>query len=125
MAALRRSRDRVVVLKEQARCVGGGPLGCLAAELAESEPTVRPALAVGFRAWQVTLAGGLRRLQETGELAPEADVERLALGHLAACRAAACCSRRRNARRRPAASPVRQGTASDAQAFGRTNVFVT
>ncbi len=84
MAALRRWRDRVVVPNEQARCVGGGPLGRLAAELAESEPTVRPALAAGFREWQVTLAGGLRRLQDSGELAPEADVERLALGLLAA-----------------------------------------
>lgn len=84
MAALRRWRDRVVALNAQAGCVGGCPLGRLASELAESDPLARPALDAGFRAWQATLAAGLRRIQDSGELLPDVEVDRLALGLLAA-----------------------------------------
>ena len=83
MAALRRWRDRVVALNEQAGFVGGCPLGRLASELADSDPSARQGLAAGFRAWQHRLAEGLGRLRDAGELAADEDVERLALGLLA------------------------------------------
>lgn len=84
MPALRAWRDRVVALNAQVDCAGGCPLGRLASELAESDPAARSALASGFGEWQGRLAGGLRRMQERGRLAPEADSAALALGLLAA-----------------------------------------
>lgn len=84
MAALRAWRDRVVALHAQIACVGGCPLGRLAAELAESDPLARAALAAGFGQWQDRLARGLRAMQERGELAEDAEPGALALGLLAA-----------------------------------------
>jgi TetR/AcrR family transcriptional repressor of nem operon len=82
--ALRAWRDRVVALHAQIACVGGCPLGRLAAELAESDPLARAALVTGFGEWQERLARGLRVMQERGELAEEAEPAALALGLLAA-----------------------------------------
>jgi TetR/AcrR family transcriptional repressor of nem operon len=84
MAALRAWRDRVVALNAQVACVGGCPMGRLASELAESDPTARAALRDGFGTWQARLATGLRSMQERGELAADTDVEGLALGLVAA-----------------------------------------
>jgi TetR/AcrR family transcriptional repressor of nem operon len=84
MAALRAWRDRVVALNAQVACVGGCPMGRLASELAESDPTARAALRDGFATWQARLATGLRSMQERGELAAGTDVEALALGLVAA-----------------------------------------
>jgi TetR/AcrR family transcriptional repressor of nem operon len=83
-AALRAWRDRVVALHAQIACVGGCPLGRLAAELAESDPLARAALVTGFGEWQERLARGLRVMQERGELAEDAEPAALALGLLAA-----------------------------------------
>jgi TetR/AcrR family transcriptional repressor of nem operon len=82
--ALRRWRDRVVALNEQARCVGGCPLGRLTSELAESDPAARSALVAGFARWQERLARGLRAMRDRGELAGDADPDELAAGLLAA-----------------------------------------
>jgi TetR/AcrR family transcriptional repressor of nem operon len=84
MPALRAWRDRVVALNAQAACVGGCPMGRLAGELAESDPTARAALHHGFGTWQARLAAGLRSMQERGELDAGTDVEALALGLVAA-----------------------------------------
>lgn len=80
MAALRAWRDRVVALNAQVACVGGCPMGRLASELAESDPTARAALHDGFATWQARLAAGLRSMQERGELEADTDVDVLALG---------------------------------------------
>jgi TetR/AcrR family transcriptional repressor of nem operon len=84
MAGLRRWRDRVVASYQQTTCVGGCPLGRLASELAGSDPTARAALIAGFGAWQDGLVRGLRAMREGGDLADEADPDRLAIGLLAA-----------------------------------------
>ena len=84
LAALRAWRDRVVALHAQIACVGGCPLGRLAAELAESDPLARAALLTGFGEWQERLARGLRVMQQRGELAEDAEPAALALGLLAA-----------------------------------------
>jgi TetR/AcrR family transcriptional repressor of nem operon len=84
MAALQAWRDRVVALNAQVACVGGCPMGRLAHELAESDPTARAALRDGFGMWQARLSAGLRSMQERGELDGGTDVEALALGLVAA-----------------------------------------
>lgn len=84
MAALRAWRDRVVAMNAQAACVGGCPMGRLASELAESDPTARAALEDGFATWQTRIAHGLRTMQERGELPADRDVVALAVGLVAA-----------------------------------------
>lgn len=59
------------------------PLGTLATELTNS-PEYRPALHAAFRTWEGHLAAGLRRIQERGELDPNANPNRLAASLLAA-----------------------------------------
>lgn len=59
------------------------PLGTLATELKNSQE-YRPALDAAFRSWEGHLAAGLRRIQECGELDPDADPDRLAASLLAA-----------------------------------------
>jgi TetR/AcrR family transcriptional repressor of nem operon len=84
LAALRRWRDRVVEVNRHTGCVGGCPLGRLAGELVESDPSARADLVAGFGEWREHLAVGLRAMQARGELAGGADPEELALGLLAA-----------------------------------------
>jgi AcrR family transcriptional regulator len=84
LAGLRAWRDFVVDVARANDCAGGCPIGSLASELAESEAETRADLANGFRRWEAVLHAGLRRMQERGELAPEADPDRLALALLAA-----------------------------------------
>ncbi|KRQ29571.1 hypothetical protein AOT83_23945 [Mycobacteroides sp. H001] len=59
------------------------PLATLATEL-ENSPEYRPALSAAFRTWEGHLAAGLRRIQERGELDPDANPDRLAASLLAA-----------------------------------------
>ena len=84
LPALRRWRDRVVTMNEDARCAGGCPLGRLASELADTDPAARTALAAGFARWQERLAGALRTIRDRGELSPGVDPDALAMGLLAA-----------------------------------------
>jgi len=77
-------RDRGVALDAQVASVGGCPMGRLASELAESDPTARAALADGFGTWQARLTAGLRTMRERGELAADSDVDALAPGLVAA-----------------------------------------
>lgn len=84
MDGLRRWRDRVVAQSAQKDCIGGCPLGRLSHELADSDPASRALLVEGFAGWQEQLACGLRRMRDSGELAPDADPDALALGLLGA-----------------------------------------
>ena len=76
-------RDRGVALDAQVASVGGCPMGRLASELAESDPTARAALADGFGTWQARFTAGLRTMRERGELAADSDVDALAPGLVA------------------------------------------
>jgi TetR/AcrR family transcriptional repressor of nem operon len=82
LAALRRWRDRVVTMNRQVGYPGGCPLGRLAAELTQAERCAPAELVAGFADWEHRLAGGLRRMQERGELVAEPDP--MAAGLLAA-----------------------------------------
>lgn len=59
------------------------PLATLATELRNS-PEYRPALTDAFRTWEGHLAAGLRRIQQHGELDPDANPDRLAASLIAA-----------------------------------------
>jgi TetR/AcrR family transcriptional regulator, transcriptional repressor for nem operon len=84
LAAFRQWRDMLVSLQRQRQCEGGCPLGSLSSELAETDPSARTALAAGFDRWEAPIRDGLRRMRDRGELRDDTDVDRLALGTLAA-----------------------------------------
>jgi len=82
--ALTAWRDLLVAGQRRRRCSGGCPLGSLASELAEADEQARTALAEGFARWDAAIREGLRAMHRRGDLRPEADPDRLALGTLAA-----------------------------------------
>jgi AcrR family transcriptional regulator len=84
LAAFRRWRDMLVDLQRQRQCEGGCPLGSLSSELAETDPSARTTLAASFDRWEAPIRDGLQRMRDQGELHDDADVDRLALGTLAA-----------------------------------------
>jgi len=69
IAGLRRWRDFVVALQRRRGCVGGCPIGSLAAELAESDGH-RELLAASFARWETAFVEGLTAMRERGELVP-------------------------------------------------------
>jgi TetR/AcrR family transcriptional repressor of nem operon len=84
LAAFRQWRDMLVDLQRQRHCEGGCPLGSLSSELAETDEPARTALAASFDRWEAPIRNGLRRMRDRGELHDDTDVDRLALGTLAA-----------------------------------------
>lgn len=83
MAGLRRWCAAVVGLQAATGCVGGCPIGSLAAELAgESRP--RALLAAGFARWESYLVAGFEAMRVRGELRPGAEPADLATAVLAA-----------------------------------------
>ncbi len=84
LAAFKQWRDMLVGLQRQRHCEGGCPLGSLSGELAETKETARTALAAGFDRWEAPIRDGLRRMRDRGELQDDTNVDRLALGTLAA-----------------------------------------
>jgi TetR/AcrR family transcriptional regulator, transcriptional repressor for nem operon len=80
---LERWFDSLVAFQERVGCVGGCPLGSLAAELADQDEGARAALAGSFRRWEAYLSAGFARMLERGELPAYADPERLAAATLA------------------------------------------
>lgn len=82
--ALGRWRDRLVTLQRSRHCVGGCPIGSIAAEVAEDDPQARADLVAGFEQWEAPLRSGLGTMRERGVLRADADTDRLALALLAA-----------------------------------------
>jgi TetR/AcrR family transcriptional repressor of nem operon len=72
----------------EAAALQGGAYGCalgsMASELADQDEYARESLAAAFASWQGLLAAGLRRMQDKGSLAADANAEHLATGLLAA-----------------------------------------
>lgn len=76
---------RLTVERQRKRGTEGGcVLGSLVGQLAERDEVARAGLAAGFYAWTDDLAAALRRIQEAGELAPNADPGALATSLMAA-----------------------------------------
>lgn len=81
---LRRWRDMIVQNNSVRHGAYGCPLGSLASEVSEFDGVAREMLQALFVAWQDLLADALRRLQKNGSLRETADVDRLAIGLIAA-----------------------------------------
>ncbi len=68
-------------IDRQAR--GGCPIGCLAGQLAESDPDARAAIAAGLERYEAHLRDGLTRMQARGKLHKDADPAALAIATMA------------------------------------------
>lgn len=84
MRGLRRWRDALVQNNALRHGAYGCALGALASEVSDQDDLARRALSQLFAEWKELLAGVLRRLQDNGALPPEASVEQLATGLMAA-----------------------------------------
>lgn len=84
MAGLRRWRDALVRNNALRHGAYGCALGSFASEVADHDDVARRALLGLFAEWKDLLAGAIRRLQENGTLPPDAPVDELATGLLAA-----------------------------------------
>ncbi|HEY4279676.1 MAG TPA: TetR/AcrR family transcriptional regulator [Conexibacter sp.] len=82
--ALRAWGDHVVSIQRGLAFQGGCPIGSLAGELSEVDPDARADLADGFERWEGAIRVGLRAMHERGDLAADADPDKLALALLAA-----------------------------------------
>jgi TetR/AcrR family transcriptional repressor of nem operon len=82
--AFERWRDLLIDLQEKRHCVGGCPIGSIAAELADDNPQARADLAAGFERWEAPIRAGLARMRGRGDLRPDTDTDTLALALLAA-----------------------------------------
>ena len=83
IAGLRRWRDTMVELQAEVGCVGGCPVGSLAAELAEL-PAARARLEAAFTRWTGHLVDGFGAMQERGELGVGCNPSDLATAVMAA-----------------------------------------
>ena len=82
-AALERWRDLLIDLQEKRHCVGGCPIGSIAAELADVDPRPHSSRS-GFERWEAPIRDGLARMRARGDLRPDTDTDTLALALLAA-----------------------------------------
>ncbi|GAA4867414.1 TetR/AcrR family transcriptional regulator [Actinomycetospora straminea] len=60
------------------------PIGSLATEAAAADPDTASLITTSMTAWKDALAAGVRRMQEAGEVDPDADADLLATGMVAA-----------------------------------------
>ncbi|GAB1818211.1 TetR/AcrR family transcriptional regulator [Herbidospora sp. RD11066] len=81
--SLHRWRDVMVAIMRDINCVGGCPIGSLAADLAETDPLARARVQHAFALWEGMLRDGLATLAANGEIPAHADLDRLALALLA------------------------------------------
>ena len=84
MRGFERWRDAIVVGVRGWRGAHGCPMGSLAGEIAGRCETARENLQRGSSVWQHWFRLGLERMQDSGELRPDADPEELAVGLMAA-----------------------------------------
>lgn len=75
--------DAIVVHQRGAGCFKGCPLGTLASELAVESALDQLGFDQLFASWTSLLEEGLRRMQASGRLRPDADPRRLAVATLA------------------------------------------
>ena len=80
--SLRRWRDQLVANHD--RTLAGCPLGTLGSELAETDPPGRDIAADEFDQWRQSIAQGLGRIRDRGELQPDTNTDDLAIALLAA-----------------------------------------
>ncbi|NMO50139.1 TetR/AcrR family transcriptional regulator [Actinoplanes sp. TBRC 11911] len=81
---LRRWRDALVQANALRHGAYGCAIGSLASEVSDHDDVARAALSRLFLEWQGLLAAVLQRMQDAGTLPPEASVDQLATGLMAA-----------------------------------------
>ncbi|MFD7154117.1 TetR/AcrR family transcriptional regulator [Kribbella sp. NPDC059898] len=81
---LLRWRDALVQRNALQNGAYGCALGSMASELSDQNDEARATLAETFAEWTGLIAGGLRRMQAAGTLAETADLDKLAVGLMAA-----------------------------------------
>ncbi|MER7545490.1 TetR/AcrR family transcriptional regulator [Actinomadura sp.] len=79
-----RWRDALVQRNSLQKGAYGCILGSLAAEVSDQDEVARSTLAETFDQWEKLIETGLRRMQDAGTLASEADPRKLAVGLMAA-----------------------------------------
>ncbi|MFC4943086.1 TetR/AcrR family transcriptional regulator [Pseudonocardia sp. GCM10023141] len=84
LQGLRRWRDAIVRFVDERHGARGCEIGSLASELADRSEPARILLNATFQNWESYLAAGIRRMQDRGELDPDADPAELATGIMAA-----------------------------------------
>jgi TetR/AcrR family transcriptional regulator, transcriptional repressor for nem operon len=83
-AGLTRWRDALVSANSLQNGAYGCALGSMANELADQDDRSVVSLAELFSQWEALISAGLRRMQDKGSLAPDADPAQLATGLMAA-----------------------------------------
>ncbi|WP_063736214.1 TetR family transcriptional regulator C-terminal domain-containing protein [Streptomyces sp. RTd22] len=78
LAGIDRWFDAIVANGTRQDAVGGCATGSLASQLSGRDDLTRQAFVDAFARWEAPLIAGLRRMQESGELRPDADVTELA-----------------------------------------------
>jgi TetR/AcrR family transcriptional repressor of nem operon len=73
----------LIALQEERQCVGGCPIGSLASALADQDEAARVTLVHSFDQWERYLLEGFTRMQERGELRPDANPAELAVAVMA------------------------------------------
>lgn len=84
LAAFRKWKRDLLADENARKGQGGCPLGSLGADLAETDPTSRENVALGFRRWAAVIEQGLDRMRASGELPSGTDIRQLSVGILAA-----------------------------------------
>jgi TetR/AcrR family transcriptional regulator, transcriptional repressor for nem operon len=80
---LRRWRDAITGRQRQVRGKGGGPIGAIGAEVAETDEVARLAVAGSFDRWAGRIEDGIRAMYDRGDLPSAIDPGDLALALLA------------------------------------------
>ena len=93
LEALIRWRDELLADAYVHVVIGGCPLGTVAAELADADPDARTIAATEFDRWKASIAHGLERMRDRGELSPQASPADLATALLAAIQGGLLLSR--------------------------------
>lgn len=83
-AGLVRWRNALVQANSLQHGAYGCGLGSLAVEVSDHDEQARSALSETFAAWEKLISDGLRRMQASGTLRPDADPDRLAVGLMGA-----------------------------------------
>ena len=81
---LERWADGMVAMVDATGARGGCPIGTLAAALSDTDERFRVSLSEAFERWRQAIAAALKRLQERGLMASDADLEALTTATLAA-----------------------------------------
>lgn len=84
MPALRAWADDMVATQRALGCVGGCPVGSLAAQLADTSEDARLDLVDSFQEWESYVINGLRSMQTSGDLDAQADPNALGVAVMAA-----------------------------------------